>query len=108
MGFTKILSTALSILLLFISYTRKSYRIFLASITCFVFSSVLHQSVLGLTPFYVLAAFLVLRVNPNPKQSWRHYAGAAVCFFGIFILLYAPLLFHFSKNDNFYLKNQLE
>lgn len=87
----------LSFLLLALSYTRKSYVFLLSSIACFVFSSVLHQSVLALAPSYLIAAFLTLRVHQ--KQSLRHYAGAAACFFGIFILLYAPLLFYFSKNQ---------
>ncbi len=87
----------LSFFLLFLAYARKNYLFLLSSIACFAFSSVLHQSVLALIPFYLIAAFLALRANQ--KRSWRHYAGAITCFFGILILLYAPLLFYLSKNQ---------
>lgn len=88
----------LSILLLYQSYARRSFRFLIGSIAAFLFAATLHQSVWALAPAYIFIAIMILY---SQRRSLWHYAGSLAATFGIFILLYAPLIFYLSRQTVF-------
>lgn len=87
----------LSLLLLYRAYSHQQYRSLLFSISIFLFSATLHQSVYAFIPMYVLSIVFILWKQQKPRV---YYWDTIATFFGTFFLLHAPLFFYFWRNKD--------
>ena len=87
---------ASSYLLLFLSYTRKSYPLMLLSIFLLLFSVAVHNSVLSLVPLFMIAAFFILRTQ---KRSIGHYILALATAAGSFFIMYIPTFIYLQTHN---------
>jgi len=87
----------LGLLLLFLSYKKRNFKMLLSGLFFFIFAAVLHNSVLGLLPIIIVITLLILK-RMNAKKSY--YIRTLLMVFGSVLLFYSSVFIYLLTNPH--------